>query len=223
MLFIFHQYPLVDNQICTSRNEQNYTPLAWNSYKNGKRLAINLEPTLQNSSNFSNISIIPYDDSCQSIPIFSTSMNIGNINASRFIDAIGIENYRNKFYTSSVLDLTYSTFPRKPILNTEICFTDTKLGSWNNAEALALDIIDNLRHDSTGYVVNNLILNIDGGPSKQQQDVPIRVSDDYTEFFKQPICYILAHFSKYITPISVRLDTYTDKKYRYYRLSNTKW
>lgn len=194
-----------------ARNDRNYMPLAWDPYEQGKWLAINLGPTLRKSSNFSDISIIAYDDSRQSIPLFVSSMTVGNIKALRFIDAIAIQNYRNKFYLSSVLDLTSSTFPGKPILNTEISFTDTTLGSWNNAEALALDIIDNLRHGSIGYVVNNLVLNSGGGPSinQQQQDAPIRVNDDSTEFYKQPSYYVLAHFSKYITPGSVRLDTYT--------------
>lgn len=141
-------------------------------------------------------------------------MSVGDKNAMRFIDVFGIQNYKNRYYSSTILDLTYSTFPGKQILNTESSFAwSPKLGSWDNAEALALDIIDNLQHDSLGYIVNNLILNIDGGPSitGEKQDAPILVNDDSTEFYKQPMYYVLGHFSKHIKPGSVRLDTYTDK------------
>ncbi|XP_055318388.1 lysosomal acid glucosylceramidase-like [Sitodiplosis mosellana] len=196
----------------SSYNSPEYSPLAWDPYEQGKWLANNLGPTLR-ASNFSNITIIAYDDSRQSIPYFASSMNVGDKNAMRFVDAIGIQNEKNRYYLSTVLDLTYAAFPSKAILNTESSFPDVKLGSWNNAEALALDIIDNLQHDSLGYIVNNLILNLDGGPgiTGEKQDAPILVSKDSTEFYKQPMFYVLAHFSKYITPGSVRLDTFTDK------------
>lgn len=196
----------------SSLNSDEFSPLAWNPYEQGKWLAANLGPTLR-ASKFFNISIIAYDDNRQNIPAYVSLMNVGNVGASRYIDAIGIQNYRNKVFLSSLLDLTYLTFPRKPIMNTEIGFEDAGIGSWDNAEALALDIIDNLQHDSTAYIVNNLILNNFGGPSlnRQPQDAPILVSDDSTEFYKQPIYYVLAHFSKYIVRDSVRLDTYTSK------------
>lgn len=198
----------------SSYNEPNigYSPLSWDPYEQGKWLAKNLGPTLR-ASNFNNISIIAYDDSRQSIPYFVSSMNVGDINATSYIDAIGIQNYKNRFFLSTVLDLTYATFPSKPILNTETSFPYSKPGSWDNAEALAFDIIDNLQHDSQGYILNNLLLKQDGGPgiSEQKQDAPIFVNNDSTEILKNPMYYVLAHFSKYITAGSLRLDTYSDK------------
>lgn len=173
----------------SSYNEAEYSPLAFESpYEQGKWLANNLGPTLR-ASNFKNISIIAYDDSRQSIPYYVLSMNVGDKNAMRFVDMLGIQNYKNRFYSSTVLDLTYSTFPNVQILNTESSFPYEKLGSWDNAEALALDIIDNLQHDSLGYIINNLILNVDGGPSitEEKQDAPILVNDDSTELYKQPL------------------------------------
>lgn len=189
-----------------------YSTLAWNPFAHGKWLANHFGPTLR-ASNFSNITIIAYDDSRQSIPYYASAMNVGDPNAMRFVDAIGIQNYKNRYFPSTVLDSTYYTFPSKIILNTEISFPDVELGSWNNAEALAIDIIKNLQHDSCGYMLNNLVLNVDGGPSVagEKQDAPILLNDDTTEFYKQPMYYVLAHFSKYITPGSVLLDAYTDK------------
>lgn len=189
-----------------------YSTLEWNPFEQGKWLANHFGPTLR-ASNFSDITIVAYDDSRQSIPYYASAMNVGDQNAMRFVDAIGIQNYKNKYFLPTVLDSTYYTFPSKIILNTEISFPDVELGSWNNAEALAIDIIKNLQHDSCGYIINNLVLNSDGGPSVTggKQDAPILLSDDSTEFYKQPMYYVLAHFSKYITPGSMLLDTYTDK------------
>lgn len=203
-----------------SHNENSFEPVAWDQYEQGKWLATHFGPTIR-SSKFGNISIIGYDDGRQSSPAFISAMNVGNMNASRFIDAIGIQNFKNKYYLSSVLDVTYATFPSKPILNTEYSSSNVQLGSWTNAEALALDMIDNFQHDSLGYVINNLILDSNGGPSLngRKQDAPILVSTDSSEIYKQPTYYILAHFSKYILPGSMRLDTYTDKYLDVYTLA----
>lgn len=200
----------------TSIIEGEFRPLSWNVYEHGKWLGKHFGPTLR-ASHFANISILSFDDNRHKIPLYVSSMNVGNVNASNFIDAIGIQNYKNHLFLPTVLDLTYSTFPTTPIMNTEISFPDATLGSWNNAEALAIDIIQNLQRDSLAYLFNNLILNRTGGPhlNGQQQDAPILVSDDSAEFYKQPSYYILAHFAKYIIPGSVRLDTFTDKSHVY--------
>lgn len=193
----------------TAIDSQRFHPLSWDPYEHGKWLALNLCPTLR-ASNFRNISIIGYDDNRHKIPLYISSMNLGNANATKCIDAIGIQNYKNQVFLSSILDFTYSTFPSIPIMNTEISFSYPMSGQWMNAETLTIDIIDNLRHDSTAYLYNNLVLNQSGGPNLNgyQQDAPILVSIDYMEFYKQPIFYALAHFSKFITPGSVLLDTY---------------
>lgn len=200
------------------RPDQSFTekwnePLSWEAYEMGKWVGTNLGPTMK-TSKYSSISIIGYDDGRQSIPGYLTSMNVGNMNASRYIDAIGIQSSsKNKYYSSSTLDMTYATFPNKPILNTEYGVTNVQFGSWANAEALALEIIDNFQHDSLGFIINNLILDSNGGPnmSGQKQDAPLILSPDGSEFYKQPTYYVLAHFAKYITPGSIRLDTHTDK------------
>lgn len=53
-----------------------------------------------------------------------------------------------------------------------------------------------------------MFLSEDGGPNwaKNNVDAPILVSDDGAEFFKQPMYYILAHFSKYLRPGAVRVE-----------------
>lgn len=57
----------------------------------------------------------------------------------------------------------------------------------------------------------NLILNHTGGPNNAPDglgvtDAPIVLNKNMTVMYKQPMFYVLAHFSKFITPGSVRID-----------------
>lgn len=54
----------------------------------------------------------------------------------------------------------------------------------------------------------NLALDLEGGPNWVDNfvDAPIIVNATSGEFYKQPIYYVLAHFSKYVPRGSVRID-----------------
>lgn len=57
----------------------------------------------------------------------------------------------------------------------------------------------------------NLLLNETGGPNNALNglgvtDAPIVLNRNMTVMYKQPMFYALAHFSKFITPGSVRID-----------------
>lgn len=59
-----------------------------------------------------------------------------------------------------------------------------------------------------GWLDWNLALDLEGGPNWVDNfvDSPIIVNATSGEFYKQPIYYVLAHFSKYIPRGSVRID-----------------
>lgn len=57
----------------------------------------------------------------------------------------------------------------------------------------------------------NLILSHEGGPMNSftgnaSLDAPIILNEEMTEMYKQPMFYVFAHFSKFITPGSIRID-----------------
>lgn len=54
-----------------------------------------------------------------------------------------------------------------------------------------------------------MALNLNGGPvyTGFSVDSTVIVNATADEFYKQPIFYALGHFSKFLTPGSVRLDT----------------
>lgn len=58
-----------------------------------------------------------------------------------------------------------------------------------------------------GWLDWNLALDLEGGPNWVENfvDSPIIVNSTSGEFYKQPTYYVLAHFSKYIPPGSIRI------------------
>lgn len=59
----------------------------------------------------------------------------------------------------------------------------------------------------TGWIDWNMVLNLQGGPTyiNFTADAPVVVSDDGSEFYKQPMFYGLGHFSKFVVPGSKRV------------------
>uniref|UniRef100_T1K6S7 Glucosylceramidase n=1 Tax=Tetranychus urticae TaxID=32264 RepID=T1K6S7_TETUR len=116
-----------------------------------------------------------------------------------------------KFYDQSFLSQNGDFMER---LLKEILLLDyIKLANWTRAETYANDIIEGLNHWSTGWVDWNMVLDTKGGPSWVGNivDAPIIVSDDGTEYYKQPMFYSLAHFSKFLKPGSQRIHYRIDK------------
>lgn len=101
------------------------------------------------------------------------------------------------------------------VLMTEACEGSTPLakkvdlGSWSRGEAYADDIIEDLARHTNGWIDWNLALDLGGGPnwSKNFVDSPIIIDGTKNEFYKQPMYYALAHFSRFFKPKSVRVGT----------------
>ena len=69
------------------------------------------------------------------------------------------------------------------------------------------DIITNLNHWAAGWTDWNLALDMNGGPNWANNfvDAPIIVNAAADEFYKQPMYYGLAHFSKFLPEGSQRV------------------
>jgi glucosylceramidase len=79
------------------------------------------------------------------------------------------------------------------------------LGSWFRGELYASDIIEDFRRQTGAWVDWNMALDMKGGPNwvNNVVDSPIIVDKDKNEFVKQPMYYVLAHFSRFMRPGSV--------------------
>ncbi|EEY67011.1 glucosylceramidase, putative [Phytophthora infestans T30-4] len=81
--------------------------------------------------------------------------------------------------------------------------------AWKRAQNYARDIIENSNNMAAGWVDWNLFLDTDGGPNwaKNMVDAPILVDEQNgAEFYKQPMFYIMGHFSKFVPPGSKRIE-----------------
>jgi glucosylceramidase len=60
----------------------------------------------------------------------------------------------------------------------------------------------------TGWIDWNMALDLEGGPNWASNfvDAPVIVNATADEFYKQPMFYTMAHFSKFLLPDSVVLD-----------------
>ncbi|CAN7949891.1 unnamed protein product, partial [Ixodes pacificus] len=141
---------------------------------------------------------------------------LGDADAAKYVQGVAVHWYADEFVGPWVLDKTHDNFPDKFILATEACRGDKPwdkakviLGSWDRAESYAHDILEDLVHWATGWVDWNLALDVVGGPNwvKNFVDSPIIVNATGTEFYKQPMYYALAHFSKFLPRGSVRIDS----------------
>lgn len=81
------------------------------------------------------------------------------------------------------------------------------LGTWNRAEDYAIDILEGLQHWSTGWTDWALAVNTAGGPNwaKNWVDATIVINATAQEYYKNPMYYVLAHFTKFLPIGSTRV------------------
>lgn len=202
-------------------NEPSFAPklpfigMNWNASNQGKWLAENLAPTLKKSQH-SDVEIHAFDDNRNVLPDYMQQMVSANKEALDYISAIGVHGYFDNEISGDVIDALYTEFG-KPVLYTEMCFGVTgpvssdgpMLGNWTHAEKMISILMDSLQHDVVAYIDWNMVLNMQGGPNYVHNvvDSPIIVNEDFTEIYKQPMFYVMAHFSKFLPIGSRRINT----------------
>lgn len=76
------------------------------------------------------------------------------------------------------------------------------LGNWQRARQYAEDVIGDLNSGAAQWTDWNMALSIDGGPNHADNlcDAPIVVDAGNGVYYKQPMYYALAHFSRLVRP-----------------------
>ncbi|CAH1101247.1 unnamed protein product [Psylliodes chrysocephalus] len=186
--------------------------VAWNARGMGKWIKEHLGPTLRNSAH-SNINLIINDDQITRVPDL-TDMLLSNEKVSNYVNGIGTHWYLETIASTGVIfDTAHDLYPNKFIISTEACngflTNDVILGSWNRGELYAESIFRDLNHWVIGWVDWNMALNLQGGPTYIDNfvDAPIIVNATAGEFYKQPMYYVLGHFSKFIPKGSIRIKS----------------
>ncbi|XP_012257370.1 lysosomal acid glucosylceramidase-like [Athalia rosae] len=196
-----------------------FNSLGWTPNQMGKWIAENLGPTLRNTEH-NKTKILALDDQRFSLPWY-VNLVFANKVAKDYTDGIAIHWYWDSL-PAWVVDRMHIDHPEKFIIMTEASvgdkpwnFKKVVLGSWKRGEQYIEDIIENLEHWVTGWVDWNLALDEKGGPNwkKNFVDSAIIIKADNDEFYKQPMYYAIAHFSKFIPRNSLRIDTTKSSKY----------
>jgi glucosylceramidase len=153
------------------------------------------------------------DDNRDELPHWTDAFDSTAARAS--IVGFAVQAHHDSSTSPSLLAKTHAQFPDNIIIGSEFSLhrdVPVDLGSWERAEELASSIFQDLSNYVSGYTHYNLALNISGGPSwvNNNADCPIIVNASSKEFYKQPMFYIMGHFSKFVPPGSVAIGLKSD-------------
>ncbi|XP_075321710.1 lysosomal acid glucosylceramidase isoform X2 [Odontesthes bonariensis] len=175
-------------------------------------VALDLGPALKASS-YPHTHIIILDDNRLLLPHWAKVV-LSDVHAAQYIHGVAVHWYYDRIVPADIsLGVTHQLYPEYYLFGTEACAganpidRGVKLGSWERAEQYAHDIIEDLNHHVVGWTDWNLALNQTGGPNwvKNFVDSPVVVDAELDVFYKQPMFYSMAHFSKFLLEGSQRV------------------
>ncbi|KAG7379404.1 hypothetical protein PHYPSEUDO_008666 [Phytophthora pseudosyringae] len=188
-------------------------------------IKLNLGPTM--AKNHPELKIMAHDE--QKPDIMGRLEPFDDPESKKYLSGLAFHWYKNVDFIlpgsgnfKSLLDFS-KAHPDMFMLGTEACegFLPSLVGtgkgpalgdlkkSWKRAQNYARDIIEDMNNMAAGWVDWNLYLATDGGPNwaKNMVDAPILIDEqDGAEFYKQPMFYIMGHFSKFVPPGSKRIE-----------------
>lgn len=161
---------------------------------------------------FPNVKLMIVDDNKGYMPNWAKTF-LRDSEAAKYISGVAVHWYMNDEYEN--LDFISKYHPDKFILATEACngylpFQVHALpGDWDRGVAYMYDITKMLQKNSVGWVDWNMALDLSGGPSwiKNHLDAAVIVNARRDEYYKSPMFYAIGHFSRFVEPDSVRLDS----------------
>ncbi|XP_078527693.1 lysosomal acid glucosylceramidase isoform X1 [Lissotriton helveticus] len=175
-------------------------------------IALDLGPAFASSAH-SKVKLLILDDQRLLLPYWAKVV-LSDIHAAKYIHGIAVHWYFDPLVPAGLtLDTTHKLFPDYFLFATEACNgflpwnRGVQLGSWDRGNKYSHSIIEDLNHYVTGWTDWNLALNALGGPNwvKNYVDSPVIVDPEKDLFFKQPMFYHMAHFSKFISEGSQRV------------------
>ncbi|EEY54532.1 glucosylceramidase, putative [Phytophthora infestans T30-4] len=216
----------------TVQNEPEKPPLSVSQWETLRMTAeeerdfikLNLGPLMK--KNHPEVKIMANDD--QKPGIMDRSAPFDDPESKKYLSGLAFHWYQNIDFIlpgagnfKNLLEFS-ETYPDMFMLGTEACsgYLPALVGTgkgpalddfdeaWKRAQHYARDIIENSNNMAAGWVDWNLFLDTDGGPNwaKNMVDSPILVDEQNgAEFYKQPMFYIMGHFSKFVPPGSKRI------------------
>jgi len=169
-----------------------------------------LSPALKKSPITSDIKIMGCDDN-RGVVLQAAKEIYSDPEKAKAIDGLATHWYDHADFEN--LTAAHNFRPDKFLLASEACNGDSPwehtplLGDWHRGVLYAHDILHNLRNYVVGWTDWNICLDTQGGVNWANNfvDSPIIVNATNDEFYKQPMFYVLGHFSKFIQRSSVRI------------------
>lgn len=190
-----------------------FMSLGWTPRKQGIWLYENFGPTIR--SKYKDMLIFGNDDQRYSFPFWFKLMNSSRPNSIDYLDGLTVHFYWDEILRPTFIDIAHRAMPDKIMLVTESCIGDKPwqkaapiLGSWKRAEKYARAFLQDFQHNFNGWIDWNIVLDEEGGPNyvKNFVDAPVIANmTNLVEVYKQPIFYIMGHFSKFVPEGSVRI------------------
>lgn len=191
----------------------SFQAMGWTPEMQRDFIVKDLGPALQQNS-LGHVKIMILDDSRLQLPYWAEQV-FSSEEARKYVSGVAVHWYEDFITPAGALSSTHKKFPEKFLLATEACsgsmpwdIPKVSLGSWKRGEDYAHDIIQDLNNFVSGWTDWNIALNMEGGPNwvKNFVDSPVIVNAKADEFYKQPMFYALGHFSKFILPMSKRVE-----------------
>ncbi|CAG2165933.1 unnamed protein product [Oppiella nova] len=179
---------------------------------------LNLGPTLAKAGyGRDKLQLMIYDDNTNTLKDYVKPI-MGDKEAAKYVSGIAYHWYGNTpmgGFPDQFLTEVHKNYSEVFLLNTEACHLDgPELGRWDYAERYAYDIIRALNNYVRGWVEWNMALDMDAGPrwnEKKGYGGTLNIDPAKGEAYKQPSFYTIGHFSKFLSPDSVRIGYTVDK------------
>lgn len=118
---------------------------------------------------------------------------------------------------------THDAFPDKHLIFTEGCQENgPHLGDYAVGERYGRNILNDLKNYNEGYIDWNLFLDDVGGPNHVNNlcSAPIHIKVFNEEIYRNISYYYIGHFSKYIKPQAIQIESKGDKDLYYIAFKN---
>ncbi|XP_067878884.1 lysosomal acid glucosylceramidase-like isoform X2 [Heterodontus francisci] len=175
-------------------------------------IVLDLGPALHNSAH-RDVQLMILDDQRLLLPYWAKVV-LGDVHVAQYVHGIAVHWYLDFLAPADkTLGRTHYLFPEYYLFSSEACTGympwehTVKLGSWERGATYSFDIIQNLNYFVAGWTDWNIALNLQGGPNwvGNFADSPVIVDSSHDTFYKQPMFYHMAHFSKFVPEGSLRV------------------
>ncbi len=128
--------------------------------------------------------------------------------AQKYVAGLAFHWYSGDQYDN--IKAIYEKYPQIDLMFTEGCIEGgPRNGAWFSGERYAHNIINDLKSGCTKWIDWNIVLDMQGGPNHVGNycDAPILADEKDGTLHFQSSYYYIGHFSRFIQPGAVRLDS----------------